>query len=495
MKKAALRWTCACCAEAENMAEKIPKKVKNLDSVFQPSSIAVIGASREPNKIGHVIVKNFVDGGFGGKVFPINPNAEEILGLPSYKSVLDVKEKIDSAIIAVPASAAAGVLEECGKKGIKGAVMITGGFSEVGNRKGEERLAQIADKYGIALIGPNCMGVITPSSRVDSVFLPIYKLGRPRVGGISFISQSGAVGGCIVDLAARAGIGMSKFVSYGNAAVVDECDLLSYLAHDKETDIIVVYIEGVKDGGKFLQVAREITRHKPLVAIKAGKSAAGAEAARSHTGSLAGSSEAYTAAFRQANVIEAETLDQLFDFAKIFDQVLPCGKRVGIITNGGGMGVLATDSLEEEGLSLAQLSGETVRTLKASLPQYANARNPLDIIGDADSHRYEVALNAMLKDEGVDIILLVILFQTAAIDSSVVNIAIRASDLKKKPIIAVCTGGEYTEMHKRILESYGIPTYSSPSSAMRAIAKFIGYSEHYAKFNSMPCPMPLKKTK
>ncbi|MFA6213782.1 MAG: CoA-binding protein [Candidatus Micrarchaeia archaeon] len=456
----------------------LPKKIRNLDAVFHPGSIAVIGASREPNKIGHVIVKNFVDGGFGGKIYPVNLNGEDILGLRSYRSVLRIKEKVDSAVIAVPAAAVAGVLEECGKKGVRGVVLITGGFSEVGKADEERKIAAIAEKYGIALIGPNCMGVLTPATRVDSVFLPIYKLGRPRVGKIAFISQSGAVGGCIVDLAARAGIGMSKFVSYGNAAVINECDLLEYLADDDETEIIVVYLEGVKDGKRLLEAARRITPKKPIVVIKAGKSAAGAEAAKSHTGALAGAAEAYRAAFRQAHVIEAETLEQLFDFAKIFDQPLPRGKRVGIITNGGGMGVLATDSLDAEGLALARLSDATNASLRRSLPPYANVRNPLDIIGDADSHRYEVAINAMMKDPNVDIILLIILFQTAAIDSGVVNIAIRASDLGKKPIIAVCTGGEYTEMHKRILESYGVPAYASPSSAMRAIARFVDYAEH-----------------
>ena len=474
---------------------KIPQKVKNLDAVFNPASIAVIGASREPNKIGHVIVKNFVDGGFAGKVYPINPSADEILGLKAYPSVMAVPGKIDSAVIAVPEAFVAGVLEECGKKGIRGVVLITGGFSEVGKVKEEKEIATIANRYGIALIGPNCMGVLTPASRVDSVFLPIYKLGRPRVGGISFISQSGAVGGCIVDLAARAGIGMSKFVSYGNAAVIDETDLLQYLANDESTEIIVVYLEGIRNGRKFLEAAREITKKKPVVVLKAGRSAQGAAAALSHTGSLAGSAEAYKAAFRQANMIEAATLEQLFDFAKIFDQVLPCGPRVGIVTNGGGMGVLAADSLEDEGLSLAKFSDETNKLLRAALPSYANVGNPLDLIGDADSHRYEIALNAMLKDENVDMILLIILFQTAAIDSSVVNIAIRASDLQKKPIVAVCTGGEYTDMHKRILESYGIPTYASPSSAMRAINRFHAYSMHYSKYNDMACPAPLKKQK
>jgi acetyl coenzyme A synthetase (ADP forming)-like protein len=454
----------------------LSKKISNLEAIFNPSSIAVIGASREPNKIGHVIVKNFADGSFDGKIFPVNPHAQDILGMRCYKSVLAIKEKVDSAIIAVPAAQAAQALEECGKKGVRGVVMITGGFSEVGNQKGEQQLKAIAEKYSIALIGPNCMGVLNPSSRVDSVFLPIYKLGRPRSGGISFISQSGAVGGCIVDIAARAGVGMGKFVSYGNAAVIDECDLLEYLAQDKQTEIIVVYLEGVKDGRRLLGTMRKITPKKPIVVLKAGKSSQGAQAALSHTGSLSGSAAAYGAAFRQAKVIEAQTLEQLFDFAKIFDQKLPSGGRVGIITNGGGMGVLAADSLEHEKLPLASLSAQSSQRLRRCLPPYANVRNPLDIIGDATSERYESALNAMLQDDGIDIIVLIILFQTAAIDSSVVNVAIKASDQKKKPIIAICTGGEYTEMHKRILESYGVPTYSSPSSAMRAIAKFEAYA-------------------
>lgn len=460
---------------------KPSEKIRNLDKVFNPSSIAVIGASREPNKIGHVIVKNFVDGGFAGKVYPINPNAEEVLGIPCHKSVLDVEGKIDSAVICVPAAVVAQELEECGKKGVKGVVVITSGFSEIGNVEGEKKIAAIADKYCMAMIGPNCMGIITAATHVDSVFLPIYKLGRPHVGKISFISQSGALGGCIVDLAARVGIGMSKFVSYGNAAVIDETDLLQYLADDKETEIIVVYLEGIRDGKKFLSVAKEVTKRKPVVVLKGGKSSSGAAAALSHTGSLAGAAEAYHAAFKQAKIIEAETLDELFDFAKIFDQPLSAGKRIGIVTNGGGMGVLATDSLEVEGLAPAKYSDDTLKLLRSSLPAYGNVGNPLDLLGDADSHRYEIALNALMKDDDVDAIVVILLFQTAALDSSVANIVIRASDLRKKPVIAVCTGGEYTEMHKRILESYGVPTYSSPSSAMRALSKFIAYSDYCLK--------------
>lgn len=462
---------------------RLSAKVRNLDKLFHPSSIAVIGASREPNKIGHVIVKNFVDGGFAGKIYPINPNADEVLGVRCYRNVHDVPGKIDSAVICVPAALVAKELLECGRKGVKGVVVISSGFSEIGNVDGEKELADIANKYGMAMIGPNCMGIITAATHVDSVFLPIYKLGRPHVGKISFISQSGAIGGSIVDLAAYVGIGMSKFVSYGNAAAIDETDLLLYLAQDKETEIIVIYLEGIRDGRRFLSVAREVTKHKPVVVLKGGKSAAGEAAALSHTGSLAGTAEAYEAAFRQAKIIEADSLEELFYLAKIFDQPFTTGKRVGVVTNGGGVGVLATDAIDHYGLELAKFSDETDKFLKSSLPSYANVRNPLDLVGDADSHRYEIALNALMKDDNVDILLVILLFQTVALDSSVLNIVIRTSDLRKKPIIACCGGGEYAEMHKRILESYGVPAYSSPSFAMRALAKFIEYSAHYKKWN------------
>ncbi|MBM3229477.1 CoA-binding protein [Candidatus Parvarchaeota archaeon] len=434
-----------------------------------------------------MVLKNFLEGGYPGKLYAVNPNVPEVLGVKCAKSVADIAGPVDCAVIAIPALAVVDVLEQCGKKGIKAAVVISGGFGEVGNVELEGRLVEAASKHGMAVIGPNCMGVINPEKRVDSVFLPIYKLGRPHVGEISFISQSGAVGGCIVDLAARAGVGMSKFVSYGNASVVSECDLLEYLGNDLSTKIIVCYLEGVKDGKRFLQVASKITRKKPIVAIKAGKSKLGAQAAKSHTGSLAGSAMAYAAAFAQSRITEAETLDELFDFAKIFSQPICCANRVAVITNGGGNGVLAADAIEQHSLDLAKFSDSSLAALKELLPPYANARNPLDLIGDADSARFERAIRICLDDRGVDALVVNVLFQTAAIDTRIVSVLVKANGEKKKPIIVIATGGEYTEMHRRILESYGIPTYSSPSSGVKALSKFLQYCDHYKKFNKTAC--------
>ncbi|MEW6329069.1 MAG: CoA-binding protein [Candidatus Micrarchaeota archaeon] len=455
--------------------------MRNLDSIFDPKSIAVIGASREPNKIGNVITKNFIDGGYAGKVYPINPKADEVLGMKCYPSVRDVPGKIDSAVIAIPAPFVPSALRECGEKGIRGVVVISGGFSEVGNVALERQLVEVARKYNLNVIGPNCMGILNPAARVDSIFLPIYKLGRPRVGDIGFISQSGAVGGCIVDLVARSGLGVSKFVSYGNAAVIDETDLLEYLAHDKRTRVIVVYLEGVKRGREFLKIAGGVTKIKPVIVLKAGTTEKGAIAAKSHTGSLAGSYAAYQAVFRQSKIIEADNLDDLFNFSKIFDQPLCTGDRIAVITNGGGTGVLAADSIVENGMELAEFGEETKKELAKKIPSYASVGNPLDLVGDADAARYEMAINAVMNDNNVDLLAVVVLFQTAGVDSRVVPVIVDASNKRKKPIVVISTGGEYTEMHRRILDSYGVPTYASPSSAMRAVKKFIEYGKFRGK--------------
>ena len=464
-------------------SSSMPRLIKNLDAVFHPKSVAIIGASREPNKIGNVILRNFLEGGYAGHVYAVNPNAAEVLGVPALKRAYDAPGKIDCALVAVPEHLVEDALKDSISAGARGAVVITGGFSEVGNREAEERIKQIALDADLAMIGPNCMGVLNPASRVDSVFLPIYKMGRPHAGSIAFISQSGAVGGCIVDLAAHAGVGMSKFVSYGNATVINEAHLLHYLAHDDSTQAVVSYMEGVKDGPAFMETARALTKNKPLVILKAGKSKQGAAAAASHTGSLAGTAEVYSAAFAQAGALEAETLEELFDFAKIFALPPAAGPRIGIITNGGGNGVLAVDSTEAEGLQLASFSPVSLSALKSMLPVYTTARNPLDLVGDADAARYEQALQILLKDPNVDVLVVIVLFQTAALDSSVVNVLVKAVQSKQKPIVVVSTGGEYTELHRRILDGYGIPTYPSPSSALRAVSRFLQYAKYRCRFH------------
>jgi len=451
----------------------------SLDSIFYPKSVAIIGVSPEPNKIGHVILKNFLDAGFPGKVYPVHPTAEFVLGIKCYKSVLDIPGKVDSAIFAIPGKFVPDVLEECGKKGIKGAVVISAGFSEAGNFDLEKQLIDTAKKYGISVIGPNCLGVVNPLAKVDSVFLPTYKMGRPKVGGIAFATQSGAIGTMILDLVAHEGFGISKFISYGNASVIDETDLLEYLGKDKKTRMIVLYIEGVKRGKAFFALTKKLAKKKPIVVIKAGVTEKGAAAAKSHTGSLAGSYAAYKAVFKQNRMIEAKSIEDIFDFAKIFETQPACtGDRVLIVTNGGGMGVLTADAVIESGLKLAELSEESKAAIKAKMPPLVFPNNPLDLLGDCDATRYEEALKIIANDPGIDAIIVATLFQTASLDSRVVESILKIAGSTKKPVINISVGGEYTEIQRRALEGSGVPSYISPTSAVHALAKLIEHSRY-----------------
>jgi len=447
----------------------------DLKYVLEPKNVAVIGASKDTSKLGHVIFRNFIESGFQGNVYPINPTTDIIMNSRCYPSVKDVPGSIDSAIIVIPAAYAAKAMQECADKGIKGVVMITSGFAEVGNVKGEQEIAKIAKDNDIAMIGPNCLGVINPAARVDSVFLPMYKLKRPKLGEIAFITQSGAVGSAVIDLAADMGVGMSKFISYGNASVVNETHLLEYLREDKKTKVIAAYVETTKEGRRFIDVAKEVTKEKPIILIKAGKTAGGTRAAASHTASMAGSAEVYSAAFRQARIIEVKALTDLFDYSKIFMQPPPKGQRVAILTNGGGAGVLTADEVEKSGMKLADFKPETKDDLRRKLPSYVNINNPLDLAGDADTARYKAALDLLMVDENIDAIIVILLFQTISLDSSVNNVILGAAAQNRKPIIAISIGGQLTNMNKQILESNGVPTYSAPEVGVDALAKLTWY--------------------
>jgi acyl-CoA synthetase (NDP forming) len=282
-----------------------------------------------------------------------------------------------------------------------------------------------------------------------------------------------------MDLAAKMGVGVSLFVSYGNAAVVNEIDLLEYLSNDPKTKVIAAYIEAVKDGRKFLEVARKITKNKPIILIKAGKTSAGAKAASSHTAAMAGDYQVYSAAFRQSGIIEVESLTDLFDYSKIFLQPFPKGKRVGLITNGGGIGVLTSDWIIKHGLEMSEFSIETKRNLRDSMPMHVNITNPLDLAGDADVKRFQVAIESLLNDENVDILVLTPLMQTISLDSSIVDLLIRESQSKSKPMIVITIGGSYTEQARTLLENGGIPTYTSPYVGIGALSKLVWYSNYY----------------
>lgn len=446
-----------------------------LNGFFQPKSVAVIGASRNPNKVGHVILKNLLES-FKGLVYPVNPNADEILGRKVYPSVLEIKEKVDTAIIAVPAKVVLKVVEECGKKGIRYLLMITSGFGEIGNYDLSKKLLRLLKKYNLLCLGPNILGTLDTRSGFDSLFLPRDRMERPKTGNISFITQSGAVGSAILDLTASEGYGFAKFVSYGNALQIDESDLLEYLGKDKETKIICMYIEGVKDGKKFLKIAKKVAKKKPIIVVKGGVTKEGSKATLSHTGSLAGSAEVYKGVFRQAGIIQADSLEEMFEIAKILDKsIKPKGDGVQVITNGGGHGILCADAIIKSGLKMAKLSKKTVKYLKKIFPSNVIIRNPMDLLGDATDERYKLAIEACLKDKNIDILLVVLLYQTPLVSENIVDILIEANKKKIKPIIVVSTGGDLTKPIRKKLEENDIPCYLFPKNAVRAIRELVRY--------------------
>lgn len=454
------------------------KMLKNIKKLLEPKSIAVVGASVTPGKVGNVIVRNLVDGKYAGKIYPVNPKYKEIMGLKCYPRVSDVKDDVDSVIVATPAPTVPGIMKDCIKKKAGGVLILSGGFEEVGRKDLAEEVRRLAQKSSTPVIGPNCLGVYNPYNNVDSIFFPMYKLGRPGRGGVSFITQSGAVGSVIIDAAENYGLGISKFISYGNATVIDETDLLEYLAEDENTKIIILYIEGVREGRRLLKTMKEVNRKKPILVLKAGKGKAGQAAAQSHTGNIAGSYLAYQAAFRQAKTTEARNLDELFDLMRIFGQPLAKGNRIGIITNGGGLGVLTTDAVEDEGLVLATLGEQTAKNLRKALPEYANVDNPLDLIADAQVELYDKAVEELSNDGGVDFIVICVLLQTPAMNEKIINVLTKAAEDRRKPVAVVSVGGAYTEAYRKILEGRGVPTFESPHAAVRAVAKFIEYSNY-----------------
>jgi len=448
----------------------------NLDKFFYAKDVAVVGVSQNPNKVGHVIFRNFFDSGFKGKVYPINNKINEILGVKTYSSITKIKAKIDLAIIAVPAKYVIDVVKQCAEKKIKDVVIVTAGFSEIGDKDLEDELRFLLNKYKIKCIGVNCLGVLDTYTELDTLFLPKSRLKRPGKGGISFVCQSGAVGSAILDLAAKEGYGFSKFISYGNATNVDESDLIEYLGNDKNTKVICLYVEAIKDGKKFMEVAKKVSKKKPIIAIKGGLSEKASHATLSHTGSLAGKAEIYLAAFKQCKVINADSLQDMFNYARILEKSIPPkGDRVQIITNGGGYGILATDDVLENDLELAELSKETIKDLRKQFPDLVTVGNPMDLVGDATTERYKVAINASLNDPNVDIILIILLMQTPLITTDIIDVITEFNSLKKKPIAVISTGGDFTEILKSTLEGNNVPTFVFPVNAVKAIKQLVEY--------------------
>ena len=457
------------------------KIIQNLKSVFAPKSVAIVGASATPNKIGNVLLKNFLDSKFSGKIYPVNPKYADISGLRCFSKVSEIPGKVDLVIIATPAETVPDIVDDCAKKKAGGVIILSGGFEEVKRYDLAQRIKKTAEENDMPIVGPNCLGIFNPYTKVDSIFLPAYKLERPKPGGIAFITQSGAVGSTVLDLAAYYGQGVSKFISYGNSTVLDEADYLEYLMHDKETEIIILYIEGAKDGRKLLKAMKKVNKVKPIIALKAGRGAGGQAAARSHTGNIAGSYLAYHGAFKQARVTEASGINEVFDLVKIFNQPKPKGNRIGVITNGGGMGVLTTDNIESEGLVLAEFSEESKKEFAKILPAYGNVGNPLDLVADAGVEAYGKAIDAMMNDPNIDALIIIVLTQTPPIDERIIHVLSKACDEKKKPIATISIGGAYTEAYRKILEGKGVPSYGSPRAAVKAMERLLTYARYFSK--------------
>jgi acetyl coenzyme A synthetase (ADP forming)-like protein len=456
---------------------EIENKFMDSRLFLRPRSIAVIGASRSPQKLGHVVLAALLRS-FKGQIWPVNPNADQILGLRCWPSVKELPKTPDLAIIIIPASGVAEVLSQCVAKGIKAVIILSAGFAEIGNVSGERELLKIANKK-LRILGPNCIGIYAPYSGVDTIFNPPYRQGRPRPGHIGFVSQSGALGAALMDWAAAEGIGFAAFVSIGNRIDVDEVDVLSWFASDKNVRAIALYLEGAKRGRELFTMLKAITRKKPVIALKAGRTIPGAAAVASHTAALAGEPAIYSGMFAQTGTIEARSIEQLFDFAKIFSQPLPNGDRIAIITNGGGFGVLCADAIIESGLRMAKLEKSTLDSIKPHVPEYVILGNPIDLTGDANAQRYAHALSAVLKDPNVDALLVTTLMQITTLEPEIVDVLTEAQG--KKPIVAVCTGGHWSAAHKNLLESRGIPVYPTPERAAAALASLI----KYAKFKKL----------
>jgi acetyltransferase len=456
--------------------EPIMSYAENIPSLFNPRTVAVIGASGTPGKIGHTLVTNMLEAGFEGTLFPVNPKATEIMGLPVVNAIADLPEDLDLAVLTIPKQFVLSSLEELAKLHTKSAIIITAGFKEVGHEgyKLEMAVAELCKRENIALIGPNCLGLINIGGHVNASFAS----GSPKQGNIAFFSQSGALCTSILDWAQGENMGFSKFVSLGNEALLNESHMLDYLGKDPDTKVILGYIENIGNGDEFMVKAKEVTQDKPVIMVKSGTTSAGAKAASSHTGSIAGSDNVYTAAFNQAGVIRANSIESLFNLAQAFSQQpLPKGANLAIVTNAGGPGIMAADACEKSALNMASISLSTVNKLKEVLPPYASPYNPVDIAGDADSRCFGSALEVVLQDDNIHAVLVMLTpTSTAAADLEAITEAIiRVAKTTDKPVFPCFMGKHRTSDGQKMLQEAGLPCYTFPEPAIASIETMYRY--------------------
>jgi len=438
-----------------------------LTGLLRPKGIAIIGASATPGKIGHTVVKNLIESGYKGGIYPVNLTADKILGLKTYKSILDIPDHVDAAAITIPAKFVLDVVKQCGEKGVKGLIVITSGFSEVGETEMEHELVRIANEYGMRVLGPNVVGTLSNSDALNASFAPFL----PLNGSASLVSQSGALLIAIDAITYTRRIGFDKLVSIGNMSDVNFGDMVSWLDKDENTKCITLYIEGLKDGRRFIDESAKAS--KPVVVLKAGVSTHGAAAAASHTGSLAGSQKVYSSAFRQACAIQATDLSDLFDCTLALSLEPPMkGDNLLVITNGGGVGVLATDSAELAGVPLTFAPEAVQEELKKHMPSFGSAKNPVDLTGMAGNDWYHDTVNFAFAHDWVDG-LVVLYCETAITDpmeiAKSIHKAVAETKITDKPITISFVGGERSDKAMQWLVENGIPAYNAPDLAVKAM--------------------------
>jgi acyl-CoA synthetase (NDP forming) len=438
----------------------------------------VIGASATPGKIGHEVLRSLSQHEYRGKVYPVNPYSESVLGLKAFRSVLDVPENVDLAVITTSSKSAPSIMDECGRKGVKAVVIVSGGFKETGMKEIEKETLAAAKRYGMRIIGPNCIGVFDGHSRLDTFFHSHDRMLRPKAGSAAFITQSGTFGITILEWAAEEGVGISKFVSYGNRCDVDEGDLVEFFAQDNETSIVGIYAEGLDDGRKLFEAARNLTKRKPIIILKSGRTSLGSKAAKSHTGWLAGSYDVAKAAFEQAGMVVTESIDQLFDAVKALTmQPLPRGRNLVMVTNGAGPVVMAADRIAQSEMKIAMLGEATISELTKQLPSYCFiSETTVDLTGSATSNDYEISLRILAAASEVHVLMLFFVFQDTPLDEGIVAVLER---IKKfgKPIICCAGGGPYTRMMSKRIEAIGIPVYETAERAANAAQALIRQTE------------------
>lgn len=459
-----------------NLCQKSEESNKQLDCLFSPKSIAVVGTSRKKGSLGREILHNLVDFGFQGPVYPVNPKADFIHSMKAYPSISAIPGPVDLAIIVVPKRFVLNAIKDCGKHGVRGIVVISAGFKEIGEKgiELEKELVRLVKKYGMRMVGPNCMGIINtdPKIKMHATFAPAHPI-RGRVG---FMSQSGALGNIILDYAKTLDIGFSKFVSLGNKADISANDILEDFEHDVNTDIILMYLESFGNPLKFTKIVRQLSKRKPIIAVKAGRTFAGAQAASSHTGALAGMDVAVDALFSQCGVHRATSIEELFDYAIAFaNQPLTKGNRVAILSNAGGPAIIATDACVSLGLEMAKFNQKTSQYLRKKLPEEASIKNPVDILGDGGPDRYKTSLEAIIKDPNVDAVITIFVPPQITNPLDIAKAITEVSNRYSKPVLGCFMGREELLAGIEELEAHNVPAYLFPESAAKALTGMYSY--------------------